>query len=145
MTDTDPKDQRRGDFPYITPVPTRWGDNDMLGHVNNVVYQRYFEAEVVRFLMEETGLDWLKDPIIPYAVETTCWFHRPLTFPETVGAGLRVDALGTSSVTYALALFSEGYDGPAATGRWVHVFVDRQTEKPNPIPATVRAVYERYM
>ena len=141
---TDPKDARLDDFPYRATMPTRWGDNDMLGHVNNVVYQRFYEGMVVRFLMEEAGLDWAADPHIPLLVEALCRFHRPLSFPETVQGGLRVTVLGTSSVTYALALFGDGDAAPASTGHWVHVFVDRVSEKPAPIPAAIRAVYEAH-
>ncbi len=146
MTDpmSDPKDARLDDFPYRITLPTRWGDNDMLGHVNNVVYQRFYEAVVVRFVMEEAGLDWTADPHIPLLVEALCRFHRPLSFPETVHGGLRVAAIGTSSVTYALALFGEGAAAPASTGQWVHVFVDRETDKPAPIPAAIRAAYEAH-
>ena len=112
---SDPSTQSRDDFPYLISVPTRWGDNDMLGHVNNVVYYRYFEAVVVRFQMEETGVDWLKDKISPQAVETLCRFHRPLSFPETVDAGLRVGRIGNSSVTFNIALFGEKEKTPAST------------------------------
>ena len=79
----DPTRQTRKDFPYLIQIPTRWSDNDMLGHVNNVLYYRYFEAIVVRFLMEEAGIDWINDAVSPQAVETLCRFHRPLSFPET--------------------------------------------------------------
>ena len=116
--------KRRRDFSYRISIPTRWSDNDMLGHVNNVSYYRYFEAIVVRFQMEEAGVDWLKDKISPQAVETLCQFHRPLSFPETVEAGLRVERIGNSSVTFEIALFSEENETPAASGHFVHVFVD---------------------
>jgi len=89
----DPSTQNRDNFPYLISVPTRLSDNDMLGHVNNVIYYRYIEAVVVRFQMEEAGVDWLKDKISPQAVETRCRFHHPLSFPETVDAGLRVERI----------------------------------------------------
>jgi acyl-CoA thioester hydrolase len=140
---TKAKDLRRDDYPYIISVPTRWNDNDMLGHVNNVVFYRYIEAVVVRFLMEEAGLDWLKDPVIPYAAEILCRFHRPLSFPDDIEAALKVDRLGARSVTYGVALFSGDQPAPAATGHFIHVFVDRQSEKSAPIPAAIGAVLER--
>ena len=140
---TEARDLRRDDYPYIISVPTRWNDNDMLGHVNNVVFYRYIEAVVVRFLMEEAGLDWLKDPVIPYAAEILCRFHRPLSFPDDVAAALKVDRLGPRSVTFGIALFSGDQPSPAATGHFVHVFVERQSEEPTVIPAAIRAVFER--
>lgn len=140
----EPAAQTRKDFPYRMVVPTRWGDNDMLGHINNVIYYRYFEAVVVRFQMQEAGVDWLKDRISPQAVETLCRFHKPLSFPEMVEAGLRVERIGTSSVTFAIALFGEDGETPAATGHFVHVFVDSQTLKSQSIPADKRAAYEKF-
>jgi acyl-CoA thioester hydrolase len=141
---SDPTALTRKDFPYRMTIPSRWGDNDMLGHINNVVYYRYFEAIVVRFQMQEAGVDWLKDRISPQAVETLCRFHRPLSFPETVEAGLKVERVGNSSVTFAIALFGEAVESPAATGHFVHVFVDSQTLKSQPIPADKRAVFEKF-
>ena len=132
---TDPIAQKREDFPYRTSIPTRWSDNDMLGHVNNVIYYRFFEAVVVRFQMEEAGVDWLKDKVSPQAVETLCRFHHPLNFPETVEAGLRVERIGHSSVAFAIALFGENSETPAATGPFVLVFVLADDLKPRPIPA----------
>ncbi len=141
---TDPASQTRDDFPYRISVPTRWSDNDMLGHVNNVIYYRYFEAVVVRFQMEEAGVDWVNDKVSPQAVETLCRFHRPLSFPETVEAGLRVDRIGNSSLTFQVALFGENEETPAATGHFVHVFVDAESLKPEPIPAEKREIFEKY-
>lgn len=140
----DPTAQRRGDFPYRMAIPTRWHDNDMLGHVNNVIFYRYFEAVVVQFQMAEAGVDWFGGAFTPQAVETLCRFHRPLSFPETVDAGLRVARIGNSSVTFAIGLFGEGRDEPAATGHFVHVFVNSETMAPQPIPPAIREVYERF-
>ncbi len=140
----EPEKQRRADFPYRMSVPTRWGDNDMLGHVNNVQFYRYFEAVVVRFQMQEAGVDWINDRISPQAVETLCRFHRPLSFPETVEAALRVERIGNSSVAFAVALFGEGHLAPAATGHFIHVFVDAETLKSQPIPDDKRKVYEKF-
>lgn len=135
---------KREDFPYRLSIPTRWMDNDMLGHVNNVVFYRYFEAIVVDFLTKEAKLDWLNDPQTCYAVESMCRFWKPLSYPETVEARLRIGHIGTSSVRYEVALFSEGKPGPAATGHFVHVFVDRKTERPTPIPASIKRAFERF-
>ncbi len=140
----DSNSKKREDFPYRMTVPTRWSDNDMLGHVNNVLYNRFFEAVVVRFLMEEAGVDWLKDKVSPQVVETLCRFHRPLSFPETVEAGLRVQRIGNSSVTFEIALFGEKDEMPAATGHFINVFVDAKTLMSRPIPAPKRAAFEKF-
>ena len=116
----------------------------MLRHINNVAYYRYFEAVVVRFQMQEAGVDWLNDPVSPLAVESLCRFHRPLSFPETVEAGLRVERIGNSSVTFEIALFGEDDVTPAATGHFVHVFVDGETFKSHPIPEAIRKVLEKF-
>lgn len=125
-------------------VPTRWNDNDALGHVNNVMYYSYFEAIVVRFVMKEGGLDWTADRIVPLAVETLCKFRRPLSYPDIVEAGLKVVKLGNSSVTYAIGLFTQGEQSPAAQGHFVQVFIDKQNDRPVPIPENFRAMFERY-
>ena len=143
-SDSDPAAQNRENFPYRIQIPTRWGDNDMLRHVNNVAYYRFFEAVVVRFQMQEAEVDWLTDPVSPQAVESLCRFHRPLSFPETIEAGLRVERIGNSSVTFELALFGESGASPAATGHFVHVFVDVNTLKSHPIPETKRKVFEKF-
>jgi acyl-CoA thioester hydrolase len=134
----------RAHYRYWLPIATRWGDNDMLGHVNNVVYFRYFEAVVVKFVIEEAGLDWQHHPVVPYAVDIRCHFRRPLSFPELVDAGLIVQRLGNTSVTYGLALFAEGDGDPAAVGHFIHVYVERDTGTPVPIPAAIRSVYQRF-
>lgn len=141
---TEPDKRRREDYPYRMSIPTRWSDNDMLGHVNNVMFYRYFEAVVVRFQMQEAGVDWLGDRVSPQAVETLCRFHRPLSFPETVEAALKVERIGTSSVTFAVALFGEDDETPAATGHFIHVFVDSETLKAQPIPDGKRRAYETF-
>jgi acyl-CoA thioester hydrolase len=141
---SEPDQLRRSDFSYVVAVPTRWSDNDMLGHLNNVIYNRLFESVVVRFMIEEAGVDWLADPVSPQVVETLCRFHRPLSFPDTVDAALRVEKVGNSSVTFALALFGPGFDQPAASGYFVDVFTDRADQKASPIPQAMRAVFESY-
>ena len=140
----DPRDLRIHDFTYHMRIPTRWGDNDMLGHLNNVIYYRFFEAIVVRFLMEEAGIDWLNNTVHPHMVESLCRFHRPLRFPGDVDGALRVQKIGNSSVTFDLALFSPEQDTPAATGHIVEVFVDTVTEKSVPVSEEHRLVFDNY-
>ncbi|HOT83751.1 MAG TPA: thioesterase family protein [Candidatus Defluviicoccus seviourii] len=132
-------------YRYWTAIPTRFSDNDMLGHINNVVYFRFFESVVVQFLIEQASLNWQTDPIVPFAIDIRCRFCRPLAYPAAVDAGLVIGTLGTSSVRYDIALHAAGEPAAAAVGHFVHVYVDRQTERPVPIPAPIRAVYERFL
>lgn len=132
-------------YRYWISIPTRFSDNDMLGHINNVVYFRFFEAVVVQFLREEADLKWQVDPVIPFAIEVNCRFRRPLAYPETIDAGLVIASLGTTSVRYEIALFAHGGGAAAALGHFVHVYVDRATERPVAIPAPIRSVYARFM
>jgi acyl-CoA thioester hydrolase len=120
-------------------IPTRWMDNDTYGHVNNVVYYAYFDTVVNEHLIREGGLDIRNEDSIGVVAETACRFMRALSFPEVIDAGLRVARLGTSSVTYEIGLFGEGQEEAAATGRFVHVWVDRVTRRPTPLPPKIRA------
>ncbi len=135
----------RGDYPFFTAMKTRWSDNDMFGHVNNVMYYRLFEIAVVDFLAGPVDLDLMATPVVPFAAESLCRFRKPLSFPEIVDAGLGIEHLGKSSVRYGIALFRQGEDEPAAYGYWVHVFVDRATQAPTPIPAPVRDAFSRFL
>jgi acyl-CoA thioester hydrolase len=130
---------RRAAYPRFLAIPTRWMDNDVYGHVNNVTYYAYFDTVVNEHLIKHCGLDIRAGSAIGLVAETSCRFHRPLSFPDVVDAGLRVSRLGNTSVTYDIALFSGESDDPAATGRFVHVWVDRVTRKPTPVPATIRS------
>jgi acyl-CoA thioester hydrolase len=140
---TDPTRLRRGDFPVLRPLPTRWSDDDTYGHVNNVVHYLMFDTAVNGWLIEASGVDIRRLPAIGLVVETSCRYFAELRFPETVTAGLALEKLGTSSVVYRLALFGEGRDEPAAVGRFVHVYVDRETRRPTPVPLEIRAALER--
>jgi acyl-CoA thioester hydrolase len=130
---------QRADYRYFLAIPTRWMDNDVYGHVNNVTYYSYFDTVVNEHLVRAGGLDFHRAPAIGLVVETSCRFHRPLSFPQTVDAGLRVAKLGTTSVTYDIGLFGAEDETPAATGRFVHVWVERATQKPTPVPERIRA------
>ena len=133
----------RDAYPHLTPLPTRWLDNDMYGHVNNVLYYSFFDTAVNRYLVSEGGLDIVGSPVIAYAVETQCRFMRPVAFPETIEVGLRVGKLGNSSVRYELAIFKKGEPHAAAAGYFVHVFVERAAGRPTAIPPGVRAALEK--
>ncbi len=121
----------------LRPIATRWADNDVYGHVNNVVYYAFFDTAVNGWLMEATGTDIRQLPAIGLVAETSCRFLAPLSFPEPVEAGLQLERLGRSSVVYRIGLF--GSSGtPAALGRFVHVYVDAVTRIPTPVPDLVR-------
>jgi acyl-CoA thioester hydrolase len=128
----------RGAYRHFLAIPTRWMDNDSYGHVNNVTYYSYFDTVVNEHLMRAGGLDIRDDPVVGVVVETACRFHQSLSFPETIDAGMRVAKLGTTSVTYEIGLFRQGEATPAASGRFVHVWVDRATQRPSPIPPRIR-------
>ena len=133
----------REKYPHRLPITTRWKDNDVYGHVNNVEYYSYFDTVINAYLIAEGGLDIHSGPVIGVCAESHCAFHAGLAFPETVEAGLRVTRLGRSSVRYEIALFGERAVDPAATGWFVHVFVDRATRRPADIPAGVRKALHR--
>lgn len=126
-------------FRYLLSLPTRWQDQDAYGHVNNVVYYSLFDTAVNTHLVQEGGLDIQRSPIIGLVVETRCQFLRELHFPGNVDAGLLVTRLGNSSVTYEIGLFREGEPEAAARGHFVHVYVDRGSRRPVPVPDTIRA------
>lgn len=139
----EPKTRTRDYYPHSLAIPTRWMDNDIYGHVNNVVYYSYFDTVVNEYLVREGGLDIHSGGVIGIAVETHCRFFASLEFPETVEAGLAVAHLGNSSVRYDIGLFSGKRDTVAAAGEFVHVFVDRTSRRPVPIPDRIRRALER--
>jgi acyl-CoA thioester hydrolase len=132
----------RATFRHFLAIATRWMDNDIYGHVNNVVYYSYFDTVINEYLIRAGGFDIHADAVIGIAVETGCRFHRPIEFPQVIDAGLRVGHLGTSSVRYEVGLFVDGAQA-AADGHFVHVFVERATRKPVAIPPRIRQALER--
>ena len=128
----------RGDFPVLRSITTRWADNDVYGHVNNVVYYAYFDTAVNGWLIDATGTDIRQLPAIGLVVETSCRFLASLSFPEPVTAGIALEKLGRTSVVYRIGLFGGDSGTPAALGRFVHVYVDAQTRTPTPVPDEIR-------
>ena len=122
----------------LREVPTRWSDVDAYGHVNNVVHYAVFDTAVNAWLIEATGEDVRRWDALGLVVETSCRYLAELDFPAPITSGLAVERLGTSSISYRLALFGSG-EPPAAVGRFVHVYVDRTTRRPVPVPDPVRA------
>lgn len=129
---------RRADFGVLWPISTRWDDEDVYGHVNNVAYYAFFDTAVNGWLMRATGLDIRRLPAVGLVAETGCRFHRELGFPDPVEVGIGVERLGTSSVVYGLAVFQGASEVAAADGRFVHVYVDRETREVCPVPDQVR-------
>lgn len=144
MTD-DARGGGRDAYPHFQAIPTRWKDNDVYGHVNNVEYYSYFDTVINTYLIRAAGLDIHRGAQIGYCVESHCRFDAPLAFPETVHAGLRVAKLGNSSVRYEIGLFREDDVAPAAEGWFVHVFVDRATGRPAPLAGALRAALARLL
>ncbi len=142
QAETDPKSLTRADFQHFQTIPTRWMDNDIYGHVNNVVYYSYFDTLVNENLIRHGLLDLEGSDIVGIVAETRCSFLDSLTFPEAVEGGLRVARLGRSSVTYEIGLFKKDRKAPAAFGRFVHVYVERAGMKPVEIPVETRQVLE---
>lgn len=137
-----PRPQPRSAFRVFRSITTRWMDNDMYGHVNNVVYYSWFDTAVNAYLIETGALDPVASPVIGLVVETQCQFFASLAFPQEIEAGLRVSHVGRSSVRYELGLFAKGEDLCAAMGHFVHVYVDRSTLKPHALPAPLRLALE---
>ena len=132
----------RAIYRHFLTIPTRWIDNDVYGHVNNVVYYSYFDTVVNEYLIRTGALDIERSTTIGLVVETQCNYFAPLVFPERIEAGLRVVRLGTSSVRYEVGIFKEGEPQPAAQGHFVHVYVDRATRRPVALPETLRTALE---
>ncbi|MFR9728826.1 acyl-CoA thioesterase [Saccharopolyspora sp. MS10] len=129
---------RRDDFTVLWPITTRWSDNDVYGHVNNVVHYSWFDTAVNGWLMRATGADIRGFPEIGLVVETTCRYRAELGFPDDVEVGVGLERLGNTSVVYRLAVFGNGSADAASLGRFVHVYVDRETRRPVRVPDRIR-------
>ena len=139
----DQETARRSDYSLVVRIATRWNDYDMLGHVNNVEYYRYFEIIVLTSLAR-AGLNWRQDSIIPFTVENHCCFRRPLMPVDTMDGCFRIACIGRSSATYELGLFMPNDETPSAYGYFNHVFVDRHTERPAEIPDAIRTSFDAH-
>ena len=131
-------DQPNPAYPHWDTITTRWMDNDMYGHVNNVQYYSFFDTVVTTWLVRQGGLDPAHGEVIGLCVESQCTFAAPLSFPDQVLAGLRVGHIGRSSVRYEIELYAAGSQEPAACGHFVHVYVDRESRRPTDVPAPLR-------
>ena len=142
MTEPDPRALTRADFDAIRPVPTRWSDNDMFGHLNNAVYLELFDSVLNAWMQAETGIDENTAPTLGVVAETSCRYYREVSFPVTVEVGVRANRLGRTSVLFEFGVFLPDDEQIAAHGLWAQVYVDRVTRRPVPIPDAVRAHLE---
>jgi acyl-CoA thioester hydrolase len=131
--------ETRDRFPHFFGIETRWADNDVYGHVNNAAYYSYFDTAVNRFLLDAGVLDLERSDTFGVVVETGCKYFKSIAFPDALQIGVRVERIGNSSVRYQVAVFRQDDAEPAATGHFVHVYVDRATRRPVPVPPDVRA------
>ena len=143
MSSERPAPFNASDFPHFGAITTRWMDNDVYGHVNNVVYYSFFDTVVAEYLLAQGALDFIKGDTIGLVVETKCSYFAPIAFPDRVRAGLRVANLGTSSVRYEIGIFRNDETTAAAQGYFVHVYVDRASNRPVPLPEKFRTALKK--
>lgn len=140
-----PEVRTRTQYCFLFPIQTRWADNDIYGHVNNVTYYSYFDTAANALLIQKTGFDIQQSPIIGLVVNSACDFLQELTYPEVIEVGVAISKIGTSSLTYDLAIFKQGQNEASAQGHFVHVFVERETKKSTPIPHQMRDALQDYL
>ena len=143
MSASRPAPEPRAAYRAFRPITTRWMDNDQYGHVNHVIYYSWFDTAVNAYLIEQGALDTAAGTTIGLVVETQCHYFAPLSFPQTIDAGIRVAHMGSSSVRYEVGLFAAGAPQTAAKGHFIHVYVDRATQRPVPLPAALKTVLEQ--
>lgn len=136
---------QRQDYRYFISLDTRWSDNDVYGHVNNVTYYSYFDTAANRLLIEHAGFDFLHSPLIGLVVKSGCEYFQALAYPEKIHIGVRVAHLGRSSLGYEIAIFKDHQDAAAAQGHFTHVFVDRETRRSQEIPSAMREALSRFI
>ncbi len=132
-------------YPHVADIQTRWMDNDVYGHVNNVVYYSFFDTAVNEMLIREGVLDIHKSEVIGLVIETKCEYFAPIEFPDRIKAGVAVSKLGNSSVCYEIGLSAENNEEPVAQGHFVHVYVDRKTRRPTSLPKELRSLLEKLL
>jgi acyl-CoA thioester hydrolase len=138
-----PAPEPRNAYRHFQRIPTRWMDNDVYGHVNNVQYYSYFDTVVNQYLIEQGVLDFERSEVIGLVVETGCQYFSSIAFPDVVTAGLRVARLGNSSVRYEVGIFRNEEPDTAAKGHFIHVYVERANRRPSALPGPLRAALER--
>lgn len=136
------KVRRREDYFYFKTINTRWMDNDIYGHVNNVTYYSYFDTVANCYLVEQGGLDIQNAEVVGFVVASSCEYHAPIAFPQIIEAAFRVNKIGSKSVEYGLAIFSDEQDEACANGTFTHVFVNQKSQKSSGIPTRIRQALE---
>ena len=131
------------DYPFTMSINTRWMDNDVYGHVNNVTYYSYFDTVVNHYLIEHAGLDIHADKVVGFVVASSCEYHAPISFPEPIIAALTVNKIGNKSIEYGVAIFKHDDSTVCATGSFTHVFVDRERGCSVAIPTTIRSALNK--
>lgn len=142
---TKPVLKNRDQFKFFLDIQTRWADNDIYGHVNNVTYYSYFDTAANALLIQKTGFDIHQSQSIGLVVDSACSFFQELSFPEIIQVGVAIGKIGNTSLRYELAIFKQGQDQSSAQGHFVHVFVDRETRKTVPISGSTREVLEKFL
>ncbi len=140
-----PETKTRLAYTFLFPIQTRWADNDIYGHVNNVTYYSYFDTAANALLIQKTSFDIHHSPIIGLVVNSSCHFLQELTYPEIIEVGVAIAKIGNSSLTYDLAIFKQGQHEASAQGSFVHVFVERSTKKSISIPQEMRDALQDYL
>ncbi len=138
-----PRPRTRATYRHFQVIPTRWMDNDVYGHVNNVVYYSYFDTAVNQYLIEQGVLDITRSTTFGLVVETSCQYFSSIAFPDAVSVGLSVARLGNTSVQYEIGIFRNDEQTASAQGYFVHVYVDRMSRRPTPFDTTLRAALEQ--
>ena len=135
----------RDDYKKFYPLSTRWMDNDMFGHINNVVYYSFFDTAVTSFLIETGCLKLKNNPIVFYVVHTSCNYITGLSYPDEIEAGVMLKKIGKTSITYGVSLFKKGSISASAYGEFTHVLVDRNNNKSTPIPVNIKQTIKSLM
>ena len=136
--------KQRSEYDFIFPIQTRWSDNDLYGHVNNVTYYSYFDTAANALLIQYAQFDPQNSPIIGLVVESKCQFLSELSYPEIIEVGVAIEKIGVSSLKYDLAIFKKNQDSASAQGYFIHVFVDRNHKKSTPIPNEMRCALAKF-
>ncbi|CAN5256888.1 thioesterase family protein [soil metagenome] len=138
-----PKAETRAAYAVFITLATRWGDNDLYGHVNNAIYYTWFDTVINQYLIEAGALDLVDGKVVGLVVDTQCSYFAPVSYPDRVNIGLKVSKAGTTSVRYSVGVFREREPTAAAQGHFVHVYVDRQTRRPVALPEALRRVIDK--
>lgn len=144
MPENRPNPGLLSDYRWTLPLPTRWRDNDIYGHMNNVVYYALFDTVANQFLITEGEFDFQNAASVGFVVNSHCNYHAPVAFPETLTGALRISRIGKRSLTYQIGIFSERRDAAAAEGDFTHVFVNRQSGQSSAIPDSIAAAAYKF-